>query len=333
MRTRAASKLALDPASLASVLAGFIQHLRVRGYSSALEKQARLVLPRFFGFLQQQRVHDIRNVTEEHVFAYARTLQQHRTKQGQPLTAYTLRSYLGVLQRLFRLLMKQGVILHDPTLDLDLPKVSKLPRVVLSEAQARRLMEAASPYTPVGKRNRALLETLYGAGLRRAECAGLQLRDLDLAQGTLFVRLGKGKKDRVVPFAGEAKAALDRYLEEGRPALLKDTREQALFLANQGGPLSTAAIEAIVRSTARAAGLKPRVSPHVLRHTYATHLVRGGADIRHVQALLGHKALSSTAIYTRVFPKDLQDTLAKAHPRERAWKRRNAGKHRATKRR
>jgi integrase/recombinase XerD len=200
-----------------------------------------------------------------------------------------------------------------------MPRVSKLPRIVLSREQARRLMEAPSAFTPLGQRDRALLEVLYGTGIRLRECARLELRDVDLGKGALFVRDGKGKKDRVVPFAGQAVAALDLYLREGRPALARSAREQALFLSSiSGGALDASSIQLAVHNHARAAGLPVAVSPHVLRHTYATHLIQGGADVRHVQKLLGHACLQSTTIYTRVFPRDLAQAVAKAHPRERA---------------
>jgi site-specific recombinase XerD len=242
--------------------------------------------------------------------------------KGEPLTAHTRRSYLVCLQRFFRFLERRGIVLQDPTLDLAMPTVPKLPRVVLSRAQTQRLMEAPSLHTAVGKRDRAILEVLYGTGIRVSECAGLELRDVDLAKGTLFVRQGKGKKDRVVPFAGQAAAALDVYLREGRPALSRRSRLQALFLSSSRRPLRAGTIQLIVREHARAAKLTVSVTPHTLRHTCATHLIQGGASVRHVQKLLGHSQLSSTAIYTRVFPKDLAQVVQKAHPRERAYNRR-----------
>jgi site-specific recombinase XerD len=237
---------------------------------------------------------------------------------GDPLSPHSRRSYLVLLQRFFRFLLRRGLILADPMLDVSMPRVSKLPSLVLSRSQARRLIESPSPFTPVGKRDRALLEVLYGAGLRVAECARLELRDVDLGKGTLFVRQGKGKKDRVVPFAGQAAQALDLYLREGRPALVRGAREQALFLSSSSGrPLPSETIQLVVREHARQAGLELKITPHVLRHTYATHLIQGGASVRHVQKLLGHASLQSTAIYTRVLPKDLAKVVEKAHPRER----------------
>jgi integrase/recombinase XerD len=299
-------------------LSAFLDELRARRFSASSVKRARLVLPRFFAWLRDHGVGEIAAVTEEHVLAWAKALADAKTAKGEPLTAHTRRSYLVCLQRFFRFLDRRGVILQDPTLDLVMPKVQKLPRVVLSRSQTQRLMEAPSPYTPVGKRDRAILELLYGTGVRVSECARLELRDVDLGKGTLFVRQGKGRKDRVVPFAGQAAQALDVYLRESRPALSRYSRQQALFLSSSRRPLPSGTIQLIVREHARAAGLKVPVTPHTLRHTCATHLIQGGASVRHVQKLLGHSSIQSTAIYTRVFPKDLAQVIAKAHPRERA---------------
>jgi len=316
-------RLDVDPRSFEDVLAAYLHELRVRNYGLSSREQAAHVLPRFFAFVSERRVGDVRAVTEEHALAWAKHLQTRTNRHGDPLSPHTRRSYLVLLQRFFRFLDRRGLILANPMLDVAMPQVSKLPRVVLSRSQALRLIETPSSFTPVGKRDRALIELLYGTGLRVSECARLELRDVDLGKGTLFVRQGKGKKDRVVPFAGQAAAALDLYLREGRPAFTKSAREQALFLSSTSGKaMGSGTIQLVVREHARAAGLKVPVTPHILRHTYATHLIQGGADVRHVQKLLGHSCLQSTTIYTRVFPKDLAKMVEKAHPRERPYNRR-----------
>ena len=328
MRILAGSKkrLDVDPPSYGDLLAAYVRELRVRNYGESSREQAEHVLPRFFAYLKERRVTDIRAVTEEHVVGWAKHVSLATNRHGEPLSPHTRRTYLVLLQRFFRFLVRRGLVLADPMLDVTMPQVSKLPRVVLSHSQARRLIEAPSPFTPVGKRDRALLELLYGTGLRVAECARLELRDVDLGKGTLFVRQGKGKKDRVVPFAGQAAAALDLYLREGRPAFARTARQQALFLSSRSGKaMASGSIQLVVREHARAAGLEVAVTPHILRHTYATHLIQGGADVRHVQKLLGHASLQSTTIYTRVFPKDLKKAVEKAHPRERPYNRRRKG--------
>jgi integrase/recombinase XerD len=312
-----------DLRSFDAALQALLEELRVRRYSTSVARQAKRVLPRFFRFLRARKVRDLRAVSEADVVAYARQLQRQKSPMGAPLAAETQRAYLMQVRRLFAFLERRGAILQNPALDLVMPRVEKLPRVVLTQAQVRELVAAPSAATATGKRNRAILELLYGTGIRVTECARLETRDVDLAKGALFIRQGKGKKDRMVPVLGRAAAALDVYLREARPELVRDTTQQAVFLSKiSGGGLSPGAIELLVRESAKAAGIPARVSPHTLRHSFATHLIQGGADVRHVQALLGHSSLSTTAIYTRIVAADLRGVIRKSHPRERTWCRR-----------
>jgi len=312
----------IDPRSFEQALEALLDELRVRWYSKQLHKQVRTVLLRFFSHLRARRVRDLRAVTEAHVIGYARALAETKTKKGTRYTVSTQRSYLMTVQRLFRFLERQGVILQDPTLNLVLPNWKKLPRAVLNQAHARRLVASPDSYTPRGKRDRALLELLYGTAIRVGECERLDLKDLDLARAQLMIRSGKGRKDRIVPVVGRAAAALDVYLREARAELVKNPRETALFITSRGTRLNTKRIQDLVRTNAKAAGIDLRVTPHTLRHGCATHLLQGGADIRHVQKLLGHSNVQTTALYTHVDTKDLARVVAKAHPRERSWRRR-----------
>jgi integrase/recombinase XerD len=206
------------------------------------------------------------------------------------------------------------VILHNPTLDLTLPSWRLLPRATINQEQARRRMAHPDPHTNRGRRSRAILELLYGTGLRVSECERLDLADVSLGQGVLFVRDGKGRKDRVVPLLGRAADALDIYLREARPVLLKDPHEPALFLTKHGTRVRAKNIQYLVRLHARRGEIPQPLSPHQLRHACATHLLQRGADVRHVQRLLGHASLDSTAIYTEVAPVDLSQAIDRAHP-------------------
>lgn len=320
MRTRAGGRRrSIDPRSFPALLEALLDELRVRWYSKPLQKQARNVLRRFLSHLSERRIRDIRAVSEADVTAYARVLAQTKTAKGTTYSLSTQRSYLMLVQRLFRFLEDQGVILRNPTLDLPLPHWKKLPRALLNQAQSRRLVSAPDAFTVRGKRDRAILELLYGTAIRVGECERLDVRDLDLAREQIFIRDGKGRKDRVVPVMGRAAAALDAYLRESRPELLRDPREPALFLTTWGRRLTVQRVQDLVRSHARAAGLDLRVTPHTLRHGCATHLLQNGADVRHVQKLLGHASVQTTAIYTKVTTTDLARVVARAHPRERTW--------------
>jgi len=303
-------------------LAAFLQE----HYSEASRRRALATLPRLFAFLEERGVHEPRAVNEAHLAAFARSLEEARTRHQTPLTPMTRRNHIDTVRRFFAFLARRSVLLCSPAAELVLPRPDHLPRLVLAPSQAARLVTAPSAVTTLGRRERALLEVLYGCGIRRGECVRLDVADIDLLQGTLLVRDTKGKQDRLVPLPGRAAAAVDLYLRESRPELLKDPREQALFLSyttgSRGSRLSASAINRVLAKHAKAAKL-PHVHPHALRHTCATHVLLGGADLKHVQELLGHRSISSTVIYTRVGVRDLLTVLERAHPRERRRRRRH----------
>jgi integrase/recombinase XerD len=300
-------------ADSAALLALYLEELRAQRYSDSLQEQARRVLPRLFKHLKESGIQDVRAVQEEHLVSFALRLNDEAGRVGAPLARGSQVVYLSAVKRFFAFLDRRSLILVNPALALVLPRVERLPRGVLSIAQARCLMETPSPLTSIGKRDRALLETLYGTALRLSECARTDLADLDLGGQSLLVRNGKGRKDRIVPVTGRAIAALDVYLKDARPSFVHDPQEQALFLGARGQRLKRVTIYSIVRNCGRATGLK--IAPHGLRHACATHLLKGGASVRHVQELLGHAHLDTTVIYTRVDRSDLRELIARSHPR------------------
>ena len=320
MPTPVAAKGKLDPRAFEVVLDALAQDLARRRYSDSLVAQVRHAGAPFFAYLRGEGVRDLRAVTDAHVTAYARHLSKVRSARGTPFSISTQRWLLSFIQRLFRFLEERGAILHNPALDLELPSWRRLPRAVLHQEQARRLVAHPDPHTSRGKKSRAILELLYGTGIRVGECERLDLADVDLGQGVLFIRDGKGKRDRVVPLLGRAADAMDLYLCEARPALVRDPRERALFLTRHGTRLRKKVIQYLVRMNARKAEIPKPLSPHQLRHACATHLLQGGADVRHVQKLLGHASLDTTAIYTHVAPVDLAKAIETAHPREKNWR-------------
>jgi len=224
----------------------------------------------------------------------------------------------ATVRSLYTLLTRRGLVRPDPSAALSTPKGTRyLPRV-LRRDQVRALLTAPAPATPVGLRDRALLELLYASGARVSEAVGLDLGAVDLA--TAMVRLqGKGDKQRLVPLGEPACRAVERWLGAGRPALLSQAPAtpldgEAVFVNSRGRRLSPRGAYAIVESAGRAAGLG-RVGPHTLRHSYATHLLEGGADLRSVQELLGHAALSTTQTYTHLSRTHLRSSYDHAHPR------------------
>jgi integrase/recombinase XerD len=317
VRTRGAgSRRAADPFTLS--LKAFLEDLRARGYTEATARHARYDLPPLFAHLRRRGIPEPRAVREEDLAFFAQALATTQSARGRPLSPVTICSYLGTVRAFFSFLAKRGVLLTNPAAGLPLPRVRKLPRVALTQAEACRLVETPSVLTAVGQRNRALLETLYGTGIRLSECVRVDLTDVDLGEGTLLVRCGKGRKDRLLPFPARAAAALDLYLRESRPGLARGASEPALFLSRDGRRLKPISVQFVVWWHAKRAGIRSRISPHMLRHACATHLLRGGADVRHIQELLGHERLETTAVYTRVEIQDLKDALTRAHPRQRA---------------
>ena len=232
------------------------------------------------------------------------------------LSPATISRRVAAVRSFFRHQTLLGVRADNPAAELDLPRRRRtLPRT-LSPAEAERLMEAASGTTPRALRDRALVELLYGGGLRVSEAVGLQKASVDL-EGRLVRCVGKGSKERVVPIGRQAVQALRRYLARGRPFL--DSRHRLeLFLNAKGGGLTRAGAFLILRRLAAKAGLEPeRVHPHLLRHSFATHLLEGGADLRSVQEMLGHADLATTELYTHVSDRRRRELYFQAHPHAR----------------
>ena len=285
-----------------------------RGCAPSTRTNTLCALQRFFAHLQAQKVTDVHRVRESHVVAYAKALSQAKTRREAPLALSTRAQLLFVVKAFFRFLSKKGVLLRDPAKSLRVPAPKRLPRA-LGESPVRRLISAPDLGTAKGKRDRAILELLYGTGVRMSECVRLDLYDVDLGQGQLIVRNGKGRKDRLLPLAGRARAAVAIYLEHARPDFVCAAHEPALFLARTGRRLSGVMLRLLVRTYGQGIGVA--VSCHQLRHSYATHLLAHGADVREIQKLLGHQDITTTALYTKVDTRSLAAMLRRSHPRER----------------
>ncbi len=223
--------------------------------------------------------------------------------------------YLSTLRRFYRWQLARGRIVADPTLKLANPtRPSRLPKV-MSERQVDSLLSAPDLDTPLGLRDRAMLETLYASGLRVSELVNLRLHEVGFNEGVLRA-LGKGSKERLVPLGEQAIDWLGRYLKEARREILDGQRSDALFVTARGGPMTRQAFWQLIKRYALRAGIAPeRLSPHVLRHAFATHLLNHGADLRVVQLLLGHADISTTQIYTHVARERLKALHATHHPR------------------
>ena len=231
-----------------------------------------------------------------------------------PCSPATISRKTACLRSFYRHLRREELVSEDPTATLSPPSKSrKLPHV-LSQGEVTKLLENAGGADPIELRDRALLEVMYGCGLRASEAIGLEIGDVDMRRG--FVRPhGKGSKERIVPLGREASRAIERYVRSGRGELLGDRVERKLFVNFRGGPLTRQGLYKIIQRHAKAAGLEGRMSPHTLRHTFATHLLSGGCDLRSVQEMLGHADVATTQLYTHLSREKIKEVYFKAHPR------------------
>jgi integrase/recombinase XerD len=279
-------------------------------------------LLRYADFLRARGEDDPVAVSEETVFAYVEHLRSARDDDDKPRFApSTIARALVAVRSFHRFCVEEGLLAADPSEQVGAPRVPQGIPKALSEEEVEALLDAVVGDDARALRNRAIVEGLYATGARISELVGLDRRDLDLEEGIVRV-LGKGSKERVVPVGSTARDALTDYLAEGRRQLVRPQRRsrgdaEAVFLNARGGRLSRQSCWKIVRATGERAGLGGRLSPHVLRHSCATHMLDRGADIRVVQELLGHASLSTTQVYTKVSPERLRAVYEAAHPRAR----------------
>lgn len=265
-------------------------------------------LARWIAFLREEGIDDPREVGVQDLRAWVFALKD------EGLAATSIRRAQSALRTYFGFLLAEGVLETDPTDRLDSPRVERRLPDFLSREETERLLEAPDPDHPTYWRDRAILEFLYATGVRVSELVELPLSSLDLDEGFATV-FGKGAKERLVPVGAPALRALRRYLREVRPGLDSGEGEGRVFLNARGRPIRRESIWAIVKKAAERAGIRKGVSPHTLRHTFATHLVEGGADLAAVQELLGHADISTTQIYTHLDRAYLRDMHRKYHPR------------------
>jgi integrase/recombinase XerD len=234
-----------------------------------------------------------------------------------PVAPATLQRKTACLRSFYRHLRREELVQGDPTAQLHAPREARRLPHVLGREEVKRLLEQPRGLEPTALRDRALLEVMYASGLRASEVISLEVADLDLEAGLIRAR-GKGSKERIVPMGGQAIRALAAYLRRGRPALVGAGSERAVFVNFRGHALTRQGLYKIIQRHARAAGLAGRMSPHTLRHTFATHLLAGGCDLRSVQQMLGHADIATTQLYTHLSTERLKDVYFRAHPRATA---------------
>ena len=304
----------------------FLEYLTAVNYSAATLVNYGRDAGVFLDWLTENTLlNSIADVTAAHLSQYQISLYRLETedqktgRKKQRLCAGAQANKLAAMKRFFLWLWQEGLIVHNPSASIQMPKQAKmLPRNILTPAEAKRLIESIPTAKPRDIRDRAILEVMYATGIRRAELVSLTIYDVEMQTGTMRIEHGKGDETRLVPLTETAVTALKLYLEESRPCFATEAGQIRLFVSSRsGGRLDADDIRRIVRKAGKNAHIKKHITPHTLRHTCATHLLKGKADIRQIQKLLGHRRLSSTEIYTHVDLGDLAEVISRCHPREK----------------
>lgn len=293
-----------------SFLNRFLDVKAARGISEGEISNYKRILTHFRNWVALSGKNNLRAVTKQDIVGYIRAIQPSLS----PVTVY---GRIGKIRQLFGYLAAHGLVLVDPCKDMIPRRCPKgLPRGVLSETEALKILELPDTNTPFGIRMRSILEVLYGTGIRSSELTQLEVHHVDLQERTLFIKEGKGKKDRFVPLGRHSSEWLQRYISEVRTRFFR-ANTSAVYVVRGGRSCSQDAIQAMFRMLNRDPRCPAKVGPHILRHTCAVHLLRGGASIRHIQKLLGHASIQTTQIYTRLVKADLKAVYGRYVPRDR----------------
>ncbi|MEN3953780.1 site-specific tyrosine recombinase XerD [Ligilactobacillus salivarius] len=287
----------------------YLHYLKVeRGLSENTIASYGIDLKLFLEYLRENEIPSFKQVNKEVIVNYMQS-----EKNNNKANSSILRS-VSSLRKFFQYLAQEKIIEKDPMLLIDTPKKKQHLPQVLTKEEVEKLLHSPNTGQVLGLRDRAMLELMYATGLRISEIINLKLEDLHLTMGTLQT-LGKGHKERIVPVGDEAIKWVNRYLEEARPKLLKQKRSNYLFLNFHGNNLTRQGVWKNLKAEVRKAGIQKNITPHTLRHSFATHILENGADLRIVQELLGHADISTTQIYTYLSNKQLADIYNRAHPR------------------
>lgn len=292
-----------------NILMDYLHYLKVeRGLSENTINSYGIDLKLFLEYLRENEIPSFKQVNKEVIVNYMQS-----EKNNNKANSSILRS-VSSLRKFFQYLAQEKIIEKDPMLLIDTPKKKQHLPQVLTKEEVEKLLRSPNTGQVLGLRDRAMLELMYATGLRISEIINLKLEDLHLTMGTLQT-LGKGHKERIVPVGDEAIKWVNRYLEEARPKLLKQKRSNYLFLNFHGNNLTRQGVWKNLKAEVRKAGIQKNIIPHTLRHSFATHILENGADLRIVQELLGHADISTTQIYTHLSNKQLADIYNRAHPR------------------
>lgn len=304
-----------DPDSLYHHMLRFSQWQREKNYSERTVENREDALRLFIGWAHERGLTRPQEISKPILERYQRHLFLYRKANGDPLSTRSQHVRTTPIRALFKWLARGNHILYNPASDLELPRMERrLPRHVLNIREVETVLAMPDLATPIGIRDRAMLETFYSTGIRRMELIGLHLTDIDEDRGTLMVRQGKGKKDRMIPIGERALAWIGKYRDDVRPDLTGGSDDGTLFLTTLGEAFVPNRMTQLVRNYVDGADIGKRGSCHLFRHTMATLMLENGADIRFIQAMLGHAELSTTQIYTQVSIRMLKQIHSATHP-------------------
>jgi integrase/recombinase XerD len=304
-----------DAHGFAALLADYLAWLSVRNYSAATVHNREHYVGEFVKWCAERSLTRPAEITKPILERYQRWLFHYRKDNGQPLSFPSQIQHLIPVRAFFKWLCRHNHLLSNPASDLELPRGEKrLPKHILNAAEAERVLGAPPLGDRLGLRDRAILEVFYSTGMRRMELVSLKVHDLDAERGTVMIRQGKGKKDRMIPMGERAFAWVRRYVEDARPSLASTPDDGTVFLTNLGTSFEPGRLTQLVRDYVDAADTGKRGACHLFRHTMATLMLENGADIRFIQQQLGHAELSTTQIYTQVSIKMLKEVHTRTHP-------------------
>ena len=303
----------------------YLAALAVQQYSPRTIEDKYRAIKRFTDWCAIREIQRVSQTDQARAQRYQHHLHQYRKEDGMSLSADTQRGLLGKVKGVYDWLLAQQHVISNPFALLSMPKSPKrLPGGVLSVEDIEKVMQQPNLDTRHGLRDRAMLEVVYSTGIRRAELLALGLTDIDRSRGIAYVRQGKGRKDRIIPIGERALFWVDRYLIDSRPELARRHSSPALFITEQGNPLSRSHVTKRFGEYVQAANIGKQGACHIFRHSTATLMLEHGADIRHIQAMLGHECLSTTQIYTQVAIGHLKDVHTRTHPGENDRKRKTS---------
>jgi len=304
-----------EPQSLYHQMQPFLEWMRVRNYSEGTIEHREMHLRGFIAWCDERGLIRPQEVTRPILERYQRYLFLYRKANGEALSGRSQHMRLVPVRLWFRWLVKQHRLLSNPAADLEMPRMERrLPKHVLSAEEAERILNVADVKSALGLRDRAILETFYSTGIRRAELVNLHVHEVDADRGTVMIRDGKGKRDRLIPIGERALAWIRKYLNEVRPQLALAADEGVLFLGLGGEALGVRSLGLLVSDYVKRSGVNKSGSCHLFRHTMATLMLENGADIRFVQVMLGHAQLTSTQVYTQVAIRALKEIHTATHP-------------------